>query len=329
MFTRIFKYHTNIQLAVLLITALALWLPAFINTCPMNPPDRLVFGYNFIFKLLHEFPSIYTAIAFLLILAEALLLNAILAEYKIIPKTSYFTAFIYILIMSSTPSMLTLHPMLIVNGLVILLLYMLFRIKTKEEGYQDVFICGLLAGVCSLFYFKAAGLIVIVWIFILIFHSISLREWMISIMGLLMVYFYLFTYFLLTDQLMAVLKIYHEVFLMVNFGRISWHFSVYQYITIGIITALFLVSAFNVYIISREKVIYVRKVFSVILWLFVLNIISMMFLTEDFIYEFYYLLLPVSILISYYFLNLKKILFGEIALTLLIISVILQKIFIG
>ncbi len=274
-------------------------------------------------------PLLYTIIAFVLLVVEAILLNNILAEYKIAPKTSYMTAFLYILFMSSTPVMLTLHPFLISNGFVILLLTMLLRIKTKEEGYKEIFICGLLIGISSLFYFKSIGLILIVWIFLLIFHTFSWREWIISIIGLATVYIYLFAYFLLSDQLSMVLYQYRNVFSVLTFGRYSLSFSVFQYITSAIIGLLLLVSFTKMFVISREKIIYVRKVFNVIFWLFLLNSLSMLFLITNFIYEFSYLLLPITILTSYYYLSLKKLLFGEIMMWLLIISVILQKFFIG
>lgn len=329
MFTRIFKYHPNIQLVVLFLTAVALWLPAFIKGYPMYEPVELSFGYNFLYRHLFDSSLLTAIIAFVLLLGEAILLNATLADFKIIPKNSYLTAFIYVLMMSYTPAMLTLHPFLIVNALTILLLLMLFKIKTKEESYKEIFLCGFLTGICSLFYFKSAGLIIIVWIFLLVFHSFSWRELLISIMGLAIVFLYLFTYFLLTDQLMLVFKQIQHVFSAINFGRSPGIYSVYEYLTTSIIVVLFLVSSVKMFLISREKVIYVRKVFNVIFWLFVLNTLSLLFLADDFIYEISYMLLPLSILVSYYYLNLKRILFGEIVLSLLIVSIILQKIFIG
>jgi hypothetical protein len=329
LFTRIFKYQTNFQIVFVFLVAVALWFPAFIKGHPMYEPFGLSFGYNMIYGYLNGSPLIYTITAFVLLLAEAVLLNEMLAEHKITPKNSYITAFFYILLMSSTPAMLTLHPFIIVNAFIILLLLMLFKIKTKEEGYNEIFLCGLLAGISSLFYFKSAGLIIIVWVFLLLFHSFSWREWFISILGIVLVFIYLFAYFLLTDQLSAVFKEYQNVFSVINFGRGPWTVSVYQYITSAIVVVLFLVSAVKMFLISREKIIYVRKAFYVIFWLFVLNAFSMLFLVNNFIYEFSYTLLPLSLLVSYYYLNLKKILFGEIILSLLIVSIILQKIFIG
>jgi len=326
--TRIFKYHTNFQLAFLFLSALALWLPAFFKAYPMPGPFHLSFGYNFLFWHLGNSPMISTLIAFVLLVGESVLLNEILAEYKIIPKNSYLTAFFYILLMSSTPTLLTLHPFLIVNALVIFLLLLLFKINTKDEGYKEIFLCGLLTGLCSLFYFKAAGLLIIVWIFLFIFHSFSWREWMISCMGFLCVLLYLFTYFLLSDQLSLVLNIIHVLFSKSLLTSFSWTLTTYHYITAALIAMLFLVSFVNIYIVAREKVIYVRKVFYVIFWLLLINMISLVFLTNNFIYEFSYLLFPLSILISYYYLNLKKFFWAELFLSLLVVSIILQKIFI-
>ncbi|HOV10374.1 MAG TPA: hypothetical protein PLL90_01275 [Bacteroidales bacterium] len=329
MFTRIFKYHTNFQIVFILLSALALWLPAFIKSVAMLDVFDLSFGYNILYLKIYSTPWLYTGLAFVLLLAEALVLNTMLSEFKIAPKNSFLPAFLYILLMSSSPNLLTLHPFIIVNAFIITILMLLFEIKNKDSGYREIFLCGILTGLASLFYFKAAGLLIIVWIFILLYRPFTWREWFISLLGVATVYIYLFAYFFLTDQLLAVFHEYRRVFSGMSFGGNFGTVSVFQYITFALIVVLFLVSSVKMFVLSHEKVILVRKAFYAIFWLLAVNALSVLFLEKNLTYEFSYTLLPLSVLVAYYYLNLKKILFGEIILGLFIVSIILQKIFLG
>lgn len=329
MFTRIFKYHTNFQIVFILLSALALWLPAFFKGVDMMGTIDLSYGYNTLFFKTYSIPLLYMGLAFILLLAEALVLNTMLVEIKISPKNSYLPAFLYILLMSSSPKLLTLHPCLIVNAFIMIVLMLLFEIKNKDDGYREIFLCGILTGLGSLFYFKAVGLLIIIWIFILLYRPFTWREWVISLLGVATVYVYLFTYFLLTDQLSAVLFDYRRVFSSKSFGGDFRTLSLYQYITLALIVVLFLISSVKMFVLSHEKVIHVRKALYAIFWLLAVNTLSVLFLVKNLMYEFSYTLLPLSILVAYYYLNLKKKLFGEIILGLFIVSIILQKIFIS
>ena len=328
MFTRIFKYHTNFQIVFILLVALALWLPAFSKGVAMTGTFDLSYGYNILFYKIYSIPWLYMGLAFILLLAEALVLNTMLAEFKISPKNSYLSAFLYILLMSSSPNLLTLHPFLIVNAFIIAILMLLLEIKNKDDCYREIFLCGILTGVGSLFYFKAVGLLITIWIFILLYRSFTWREWFISLLGVVTVYVYLFAYFFLKDQLSVVLFDYRRVFSAMNFGGDFRTPSVYHYITFALIVILFLISTVKMFVLSHEKVIHVRKGLYAIFWLLAVNALSVLFLVKNLMYEFSYTLLPLSVLVAYYYLNLKKNLFGEIMLGLFIVSIILQKLFI-
>ncbi|MCK9611292.1 MAG: hypothetical protein PHR81_00785 [Bacteroidales bacterium] len=293
----------------------------------MPEPTNVEPGYK-LFYLLHGLPLLYTIIAFLILLSESILINNLFSENNVLLKNSYLTAFLYILFMSSTPAALTLHPVLIINGLIILILHMLFGLKSKNSGIKEIFIAGMLIGISSLFFIKSCGLLLFVWIYLIIFQIYSWREWVVSILGFITVYLYLFTYYFLTEQINDVVLEYKIWFENHNLLLSLPKLSVYQYVTSIALTIFSLLAIFKIIFSAGQKLIYPRKMTYSILWLYILTFISSFFIAETIVFDFSYVLMPLSIITSYKYQNTKKVLFGEILLWGMIISVVLQKIFI-
>ena len=190
MFHRIFKENVIIQLIVVVVTAIFLWSNAFMHNVAMPTPDAVSPLYHTVFLLLKDAPLVATILAFALLIGEALLLNSLLSDFGIFQKNSYQTAFWYIILMSSSKDLLTLHPLLFVNLFVIIILLMIFRATSKDESYKEVFTAGLFIALSSLFFFKATGLILAFWIFLIILQIYTWREWLIVLIGFAAVYVY-------------------------------------------------------------------------------------------------------------------------------------------
>jgi hypothetical protein len=64
----------------------------------------------------------------------------------------------------------------------------------------------------------------------------------------------------------------------------------------------------------------------VLFWLLIISAASVIFYLSNPVFDFAFILLPVSVLTSIYYASLKRSLFGEIILLLLIISIILCRV---
>ena len=151
---------------------LLLWFPAFGRITPMPLPELITPAYEFLYNLLGNLPVLYTIIAIILVFGVALLLNGLLADYGITPRNNYLTAFIYIVMMSCSPAYLTLHPVLVINILIIFLLRMVFIANQKDDALKEIFAAGIFAALSSLFVFKSAGLLIGVWLFLVILRGV-------------------------------------------------------------------------------------------------------------------------------------------------------------
>jgi hypothetical protein len=323
---RLFKNSVGIQLVILLATMVLLWIPAFNSSRPMPSPELITPAYGFLYNLLGNMPVWYTIIALLLLLGEAILLNELLSDFGITPKNSYLTAFIYIVLMSCSTDYLTLHPVLLVNIFIIIMLRMIFIANQKVDSLKEILGAGILTALCSLFVFKSAGLFMAIWLFLIILRVYSWRQWVVNLFGFATVYLYLFAWYLFTDKTVEKLQLYSSVFHSIKMVHSVPHFSVYEYILFAIILFLILVSVVNFIFSLNEKLINIRRISLILLWLLIISVISTVFYISNLKFDFSYILLPVSVLASLYYSNIKKSLFGEIILLILIIAIILCKV---
>jgi hypothetical protein len=323
---RLFKGSTGIQFVILMITLVLLWIPAIHSGRPMPLPELITPAYGFMYHLLSDLPAWYTLIAMMLLLGEALLLNKLLSDFSITPKNSYLTAFVYIVLMSCLTDYLTLHPVLFVNILIIIMLRMIFIANQKEDSLKEIFAAGILTALCSLFVFKSAGLFVGIWIFLFILRVYSWRQWAVNLIGFVSVYLYVFTWYLFTDKTVEKLQLYRSVFQSMKLVRSAPHFSVYEYILFAIILFLLLISAVNFFYSVGEKLINIRRISLVLLWLLIISVISTVCYISNLRFDFAYILLPLSAMVAMYFTTIKRSLFAEIVLLILFISIVLCRV---
>jgi hypothetical protein len=303
-----------------------MWLPAFSRSYPMPMPELITPAYGFIWNVLNFSPVWFTIIAMILVFCEAVLLNNLLSDSGLTPKNSYFTAFVYIVLMSCSTNYLTLHPVLLVNILIIFLLRMIFIANQKDDSLKEIFSAGILTALCSLFIFKSAGLLMAIWFFLMLLRVYNWRLWTVNLFGFLTVYLYVFSWYLFTDQLIIKLRLYKTVLQSVHLVSWSLHLSVYEYILMFLILFILFISVVNFLFNVNEKLISLRRISMVLLWLLIISIISVSIYITNPVFDFAYLLLPVSILATLYYSNIKKSFFGEVLILLLIIMVFLCRI---
>jgi hypothetical protein len=203
---------------------------------------------------------------------------------------------------------------------------MVFIANQKEDSLKEIFAAGLLMALCSLFVFKSAGLIFAVWLFLIILRIYTWRQWAANLFGFVSVYLYVFAWYLFTDKLTVKLQLYRTVLHSIKLVHTALHLSVYEYILLALILFLLLNSVVNFLFNVNEKLINIRRISLVLLWLLIVSLVSALFYISNFRFDFAYLLLPISIMASLYYSSLKKSLFGEIILLLIIVSIFLCRV---
>ncbi len=202
------KSNNSVQLIMLFVAALLLWGKALllpVNECASS--TSLV--YNFLFGGIAGNPVVAALLGFVLLLSETIFLIHIFHINKL-TKNAYFTGLIYFLLMSSNPVLLTLNPVQIAAFFLIASLYCIFKIYDSKEPYQYIFDAAFLLSIASFFYFPALLMMIGMWIVMIAYTLNKWREWVISLIGIVMPYFLFVSLLYLTNNFELVYYIHFE-----------------------------------------------------------------------------------------------------------------------
>jgi hypothetical protein len=323
MFIKLFKSNNPFLLVILLIFSGLLWLDSFINPIAViyNTQFTTPF-YNSILNLLYNYNLLSTIIAFALVFVQAVMINNIVTNNKLIAKNTYLPALFYILLMSS-PHSLSLSPVLISNFFLIFVLNNIFNIYDKKDVYQQAFSICFLISIASLFYLPSICFILLIWISFFVYNFLNWREWLISVLGLIAPYLFIATYYFWFDKLEIIVNNYINFFY--NLKIPSFEYNIYTYIFLSLLAILILFSMAKMVFMINKLVIKTRKFFVILVCFIILSLISVFFTDNSSITHLEISFIPISILISNYASLSKRNIFNEIIFILLIIVILLNK----
>lgn len=321
MFIRFFKNNNPSNFVLLPLFALALWAGGFIFH-PVFTTANSAALFGFLVKSLSSVPFLSTALSFILIITEAFILNYIASENEIITKRTFLPALLYIVIMSNSEQMLTLHPSLIANLFLLLSLNRLITSFRKNSAFPNVFDAGFFLSIATLFYFPSILLFPVIFAGLIIFRSYNWREWLISVIGFAVPSFFVLTYYFWFDGLPEFFN--HTKSYFVLHEKPSFDFSSSFYFLM--IAGLFIILPSLVKLISSiasgsQKT---KKNLIFINWVFVFSFVSFSIVPELSFPNFAVLAIPLSVYAANYFLNMKKELAGEFLFLVFLAAVFLN-----
>jgi len=327
MLIRVFKRSYVVQYIILLVIAVILWLPAFIY-----PPDFALSSniyvspaWHWLLQVIGNYPLAGTVLAIIIILTGALLMNGILEKYELALKNTLVPALFYILIMSHQPVFLQLHPALIASFLMLVVMLNLFGIYTQQEAYSQVFNSGFITGIASLFYFPATVFFLFIWLTFFVYRLYAIREWIIALLGFLLIYFFLGTYYFMTDQLIEAFAAYSEYFRTLPVLGTFYPFNILTLIISLLFILLFLFALFRLIAHLQEHVISVRKRYVSVFWFLVLAIANDLLFAKDLAEGSPFLLTGMLIVIIWSVLKTSKLRWYEWLTTIIILLIVVNN----
>ena len=324
MFIRFFRSSFFVQYAFVFVIAIVLWIPALIN------PQTLVFEntentmlFNVFDRLLNQMPRIGTIVTFIFLLIQLFFFNLILRSNNLITKNSSAAAFVFVLLFSLAPLQTGFYPFAMINPLLLTMLHSLFSLYELEDIEFPVFKVSILASVISLFYFPAILLLCYIWIVLFIIRASSSRIWIISLIGFLCPYFFIASYFYLTDQLTNQIDLFLNSF--DRFGLPEFDFSSWSVVSVIVLILILFLFALNiVYNTNSDKKISLRKKIAIAVML-PLMAIPMFFFTQTPIAQNSLLFVGMAIIISVAMAHLNKSRFMNIVLLMLLFLLIINN----
>jgi hypothetical protein len=324
-----FKSSYLIQYGLLVVLAVLLWLGAFLNPVVIDYSTNTYL--NPAFELISSITvpgSILTIlIAFLLNLFIAFALNFSLIRNDLTPANSLIPAMVYIVISSISIRIMGMNPVLFSSLLLIISFHNLLGIYSEEDAFDKVFNAGFFIGLASAFYFPAIFFFLFIWITFLVFRLMNWREWVISFLGLITPYMFIFTWFFLRDELLLLLNSYQEYFTSISFFNFQLDTTWTLFLIFAIMALMTLVAVFRVLANVNEKTILIRKKIWAIMWF---TIIALLIFSISPAHEFYglgLLTISISAFIAIAFSYIKRLFWFEIAFGVFVLMIILNNIF--
>ncbi len=239
-----------------------------------------------------------------IILSQAIRINMILSQFKMFQQISYLPAFAYIMLTALFPYWDVISVGLIANSLVIWILVKLFNLYDQTQPKTLEFNIGLIVGVSILLYEPIAILIPVVLFALAIIRPFKLPEWMVLLMGILLPYYFLFTFLFLTNQTESV-----RHFL----PKLNWKNPLVQpelnVILALLVIGLQLLAGFYHWQQQQLRfIIQVRKYWGVLFLVLILAFFQPIIFSEQALYASAILITPLACFISFAFTTPKRLL---------------------
>ena len=210
---KFFRQSYAIQYVVLALIAIALWLPAFIaGEVETSLGSSVTPLYNLINRLLSFSPFLMVLFAFLWMVMEALMVNAMLVESQIITKVSTMGAFVFMLMTSLTMTQTNFYPFALASVFILLTIHVLFGVYQSQDPTFNLLNAGIFVALASMMYFPSIVLIPWIFVSLIIAKEGKLRLQLLPLLGFFLVYFLYFSCVYIFGDLLAVLNAYKTHF---------------------------------------------------------------------------------------------------------------------
>jgi hypothetical protein len=198
---RFYKTINPAALFVLPVIVIGLWSQGFFK------PQFLIEGnsgvlYSLFFQGFSALPRVVQVIlAMTLITFEAIYLNLLLNKYEVLYKASYLPSLFYVLLMSFSTEVISFHPILLVNLLLMRVLDKTFSLFKNDSPISAIFDSCFLLSLCTLIYFPSVVLFLFFIAALAFLRAFNPREWLVAIVAFCLPFYFFGVYAFWTDTL--------------------------------------------------------------------------------------------------------------------------------
>lgn len=315
-------FRTNQQyLNVLLLFYLAiLRASTFIHHDSVAPRDHGILC-NWIYASLSPLSMGGAILAFLLVFIQAWLINVTIAKYRVATEVSLLPGVFYCLLTSLMPDFLPLSSILLANTFLILAIYNLLDAYKNNYVAGRIFDAGLWLGVASLFHFPYIFLIFWGIIGLGILRGISLKEFLMLLLGLIVPIFLQGAYCFWIGNMPAFVAHFTQNIGLVSF--MPFHTSTI-YVKLGIVTLLLLLTIMASSQFFSRRNMTAQKYISMLYWLMLICGLTIFTQRGIDLNQLLVLSVPLGILLSMTFQRIAPAMSEALHMLLLMVALILQ-----
>jgi len=324
-FIKFFKSSFFIQYLVIGIIGLCLWARAFIEPPGMPPPEGPVPLYKLLYQVFTDQPFLSTLFGFMLVLAETYWLTTILSSHELILKNSSLSALVFLVLMSFLPGQLTMNPINISLGFMILILYHLLISYNKPEHLDRIFAAGFFTAIASFFYLPFLLWFVFVVISFLVVRAGNWRAWFAAFIGLVTPFLYLSVWFFWHNNLVVHMNEYLQFFNRILVFPNPFHTDFWILSGFTVMLALWGIMVFRSGPV--EKTVEIRAKTSILLWTLVFTVISFIYARSMAFFHPALAIPAMAMVITGALTHLKKKRMAEIILLIYFFAVLINNLF--
>ncbi len=145
-------------------------------------------------------PIIYSLFAYILVFIQAIMLNTMVNNRRLLPKPSFLAAMSYLLITSFFPEWCQLSSTLIVNSFLVWVFARMSGLYNHPKAKLLLLNVGFVLGICSFFYFPSLAFLLLIFFGLLVMRPFRLAEWLTGLLGIMIPYYFLFAWLYLKND---------------------------------------------------------------------------------------------------------------------------------
>ena len=272
----LFRDKSIINIFFLIILSIVVHLHFFVNA------PLVVYNNNdgILSVLLHNYiagqpQTLLFLFYHMTVLIQAIRLNMVLNDLRMFQQNNYTTAMAYVLLTGILTQWCSISSALVANFLLIWIFIKLSRLYNHPSPKTLLFNTGLIVGLSVVCYHPTTILILVVLFALAVVRPFSLAEWMVLLMGVLVPYYFLFSWLFLNDQIKNFSSFLP--FLQWNLPVAQW--SVPLIAGLSILALVLLAGLYYWQLSNKRMVIQIRKNWGVMaVMLFILLPIPFIFL---------------------------------------------------
>ncbi len=281
--------------------------------------------FLYVFQIVRQSRIALIVISLLFVVLQAFFLTNVINKQGVLRETSHLPALLYVVLMSCFPEQLSFNPLLFANFFIIVFLNSIFNFYRSDTAVFEVFNAGVFIGLASLFYWPCLFLFPLTMASLFVLRPFNMREWAVSFLGVLLPFIFFGVVLFWLDMLSVnSIKSILEPLYRVQFS------TAYNgtYIILTAILAIILIA--SLWRFSRDlnnfSNLRARKFLAIIVWFFLFAALSYLVASKNSMIGLSFLAIPLSVIISSYFLSLKNQFLAELVFLLLLAAVIYNQV---
>lgn len=318
-----FKKGLPDQYIVLSLFALLMWAPVLMNKGQLFWVDHPFLNVSY--QITGIYSYLVFGLLFVVIIISSLTVNHLANETEFTGQQITVAMFFFLILVFSFPGFIYSAPVVMVNLIIIFVFGNLFKLSGTSSQIILGFDSGFLLGLASLVFFPVVFLLLLVWVAFLIHRANSWRNYVVSFLGVLTPYVFLFTWLFWTDSLTTP-GLFDKQLFTISFiwiEQTTWLEKVI-FILIFIVTAI---SFAKVVTEQIEKNIVLRRNLMIVEYGLVIIFVVIVFFSKN-LTTGIFLTAPAAWLLAHTSYHLKKTKWMNLFLLFLIILIIVNHVLI-